>query len=155
MELYRCSKCQNIRELTGEGSYLYGGRWNSKGTRLVYCSSSAAMALLETLVHTSRLLPGMDFCMLKLSIDERSMETIPVSGLPEGWNNTPPADELKFIGDQFVRHGKHLLLRLPSAILPMEWNYLVNPEHPLFSKLKVEEPVRIGLDRRLESKLIS
>lgn len=149
MELYRCSKCQYIRDLTGEGAYLYGGRWNSKGVRLIYTASSAAMALLETLVHTARLLPAMDYCMLKLTIDEGSMDTIPSSGLPEGWNNTPSPGELKYIGDRFVREGKHLILRIPSAILPMEWNYLVNPGHPLFEKLKVEEPVMIRLDKRL------
>ncbi|HNT21619.1 MAG TPA: RES family NAD+ phosphorylase [Saprospiraceae bacterium] len=151
MEVFRCSKCRYIRDLTGEGAYLYGGRWNSKGVRLLYTSSSAALALLETLVHTSRLLPAMDYCMLRLRIETDSMDTLPPSAMPDGWSDNPAPDELKRIGDRFVKEGKYLMLRVPSAVLPMEWNYLINPGHDLFSKGKVDEVVEIRVDGRLIS----
>jgi hypothetical protein len=89
--------------------------------------------------------------MLRLKIEADSMDTLPREALPEGWSESPAPDELKRIGDRFVREGKYLILRVPSAVLSMEWNFLVNPAHSLFAKLKAEEPVRIRMDRRLVS----
>lgn len=149
MELYRCAKCRFIQDLSGEGAFRYGGRWNSKGVRMVYTASNPSLALLETLVHTVSLVPEIDYCLLKMENNQDSVQVKEVSTLPADWSATPAPDHLKSIGDAFIAEGKFLILKVPSAILSMEWNFLINPGHPLFTKMKIYPVNRVIIDRRL------
>lgn len=149
MELYRCAKCKYILDLSGEGAFRFGGRWNSKGVRMLYAASNPALALLETLVHTVTYVPGMDFCMLRMETQVDSIQTTAIKDLPADWSVAPSPDHLKRIGDEFIKEGKFLMLKVPSAVLPIENNYLINPAHPMFSRLKVYPQIKISIDQRL------
>jgi len=149
MDLYRCSTCRFIQDLSGEGSFRYGGRWNSKGVRMLYTASNPSLALLEILVHTFTLVPEIDHCMLKLETNPDSMLTKSLAELPDDWATSPAPEYLKSIGDEFIEGGKFLILKVPSAVLTMEWNYLLNPQHSLFNKLKVYPTQKLIIDQRL------
>jgi RES domain-containing protein len=148
MKVYRIGRCEYINDLSGTGASLYGGRWHSKGTYILYTSSSASLALLESVVHISNI-QVFDFCMICLEIPDFSIEKINVEKLPANWFENPSADALKIIGDEFISANESLALELPSAIVPEENNYLLNPFHSLFAKVKVLYVRNIAIDKRL------
>lgn len=151
MRVYRISKCNFIDDLSGTGAALFGGRWNSKGTYVLYTSASPSLALLETVVHISNI-PPTGYCMLTLDIPADSITEIPVQQLPSSWQLNPPPALLKKLGDRFVKENKSMVLKLPSAVIPEEFNYLLNPAHPLFKKIKVLAKRDIRFDDRLKKK---
>ncbi len=148
MIVYRISSCKFITDLSGKGAALYGGRWNNKDTYIVYTAQSAALALLETVVHFGRL-PDMGFCMISIELPVTPIETYPVSSLPADWYSNPAPDHLKQIGDRFVASGKNLALRVPSVIMPEESNLLLNPRHSDFEKVKILTNRPLNIDERL------
>ncbi len=121
----------------GEGARLFGGRWNSKGKRLVYTSSSQSLAILEILVHLdSYAILAKNYCLCTAEFDEKLCEHIPVASLPAGWDADMAILATKSIGDDWVQEARSAVLVVPSAISPPpEYNYLLNPDHPDFSKI--------------------
>lgn len=148
MEVFRISKCALIRQLDGYGAFAFGGRWNSKGVAVIYTAESRSMALLETLAHIERPLIG-DFCRIGLFLPDDGITEYPVSKLPVNWRVSPPPDLLKNIGDTFIRDQSGLALRLPSVIVPEEFNYLINPNHPRFSEVRIFEETQLDFDVRI------
>ncbi len=149
MDLLRCTKCKYITDLSGYGAFKYGGRWNSPGTLVVYTASNPSLALLETLVHMNPILPDSDYCLIKLTLETNSILTVYPESLISSWQKTPAHHSLKTIGDEFVKDAKYLLLKVPSAVLPIEWNYLINPKHPLFASIRLGVPTKLEFDQRL------
>lgn len=147
MEVFRISKCDFIHDLQGTGAARYGGRWNSKGTYVLYTAASASLSLLESLVHITTAVK-MDYCIVCLKIPEHSIRTIDRSELPNGWFGNPPLDELKKIGDQFIRDANFLALRIPSAVMPEDYNVLLNPAHPDFKLVSVKYKRKVPIDER-------
>ena len=90
--------------------------------------------------------------MICLSIPEDKIKTITVSDLPANWYVNPPADMLKNIGDEFIKENKFLVLKIPSAIMPEENNYLLNPAHPDFKKMNVVYNRTMPIDERFLKK---
>lgn len=148
MKVYRIAKCNYINDLSGAGAAMYGGRWHSKGTYILYTSSSASLALLESVVHISNI-QVFDFCTICLEIPDYSIEQITVEKLPANWFENPSADALKKIGDAFISANESLALEIPSAIVPEENNYLLNPFHSLFNKVKILFVRNVAIDKRL------
>lgn len=148
MKVYRISKCNYINDLSGFGSAMFGGRWHSKGTYILYTAASASLALLESVVHISNI-QAFDFCMICLDIPDGSIETIKPEQLPANWFENPSPDFLKRIGDTFISAHKTLALLIPSAIVPEEYNCLLNPSHNLFKKLKILFQRNVVIDKRL------
>lgn len=148
MIVYRIGDCRYINDLTGKGAALYGGRWNSRDTYIVYTAQSRALALLEAVVHIGKV-PATGYCMATIDIPDDSIEIMQVKKLPADWTNNPPPDYLKETGDNFIRAGRHLALQIPSALMPEEHNYLINPAHPAFKKLKIVSVRPITMDERL------
>jgi RES domain-containing protein len=148
MVVYRISNCQYIEDLTGKGAALYGGRWNSKDTYMVYTAETASLALLETVVHIGKI-PEKGFCMLAMQLPPNSIETLAADKLPEGWSKNPAPDVLRKTGDDFIRAGRKLALKVPSVVMPEECNLLINPQHPDFKKIKVIKRRTIPIDERL------
>ena len=132
----------------GEGARLNGGRWNSKGTRVIYTSGSMALAALELLVHLN---PPVTFrhVIVRVSIPDDLVETLPPVALPESWAKYPAPAATQLIGDRWAREGRSAVLELPSAIIPRESNFLLNPEHPDFGSIEIGEPERFSFDPRL------
>lgn len=132
MILYRISKCKYLTgavALYGIGASIAGGRWNNKGTHLIYTASNASLAMLETLAHTDGKKAPTGLCIVKLKVPGRSVKKIDIKKLPASWSKYPGAANLKRLGDLFVLENKYLLLRVPSAVNPNEYNYLINPLH--------------------------
>ncbi|MEO5907310.1 MAG: RES family NAD+ phosphorylase [Saprospiraceae bacterium] len=148
MIVYRISPCTFNRDLSGMGAALYGGRWNSKGIYIVYTSMTPSLAMLESVVHLSGI-PKNDYCMATINIPDDSILELRNSELPAGWNQYLAPDALKVIGDRFISHNKYLALRIPSAIVAMESNILINPNHPDFKKVRLISSEKILIDKRL------
>ena len=130
----------------GEGAWLYGGRWNSAGTRVVYTSGSQALAALESLVHLN---PPVIFKYLAIPIEFDDALVEKVAALPADWTEEPPPPATKAIGDLWVKEARSAVLELPSVIILGEPNYLLNPAHPDFQKIIIGKPQPFSFDPRL------
>ena len=148
MILYRIANCKYINSLDGIGARLYGGRWNSKGHAMVYTASSRALAVLEVLVHLPPLLIPDNFCLAEIKIPESKILDIAINTLPANWKDISSPAELKQIGNQFLKNGQYLAMKVPSSVVEQEFNYLLNPAHPLISKIKVNS-LPFNFDDRL------
>lgn len=131
---------------SGEGARLFGGRWNSPGVSLVYTSSTQALAALESLVHLN---PPVLFkyVAIPLEFDSALVERPPA--LPATWAEQPAPPSTQALGDQWARESRSAVLQLPSVIIPLESNYLLNPAHPDFRKIVIGKPVPFAFDPRL------
>lgn len=130
----------------GEGARLSGGRWNSRGTPVVYASASQALAALETLVHLN---PPVLFRFAATSVqfDDALVERL--TSVPSDWKEEPPPPSTRQVGDTWVNEARSVVLEVPSVLVPRESNYLLNPAHPDFAKLVVERPELLSFDPRL------
>ena len=147
MILYRIVKCA-YADLSGTGARLYGGRWNSEGRSAVYLTSSRSLAVLEALVHlTPTNLPN-DFCIMTIDAPDNVFE-IPINKLPKNWDEYPEPNNLKQLGNNFLLNQKHLLLKVPSAIVNEEYNYLLNPLHQDAGLVKILSTKPFVFDQRL------
>ena len=151
MILFRIAKTGFIRDLSGAGPRLYGGRWNPKGISVVYTSESRALAALEFFVHLSRTVIPPSFSLASIEIpDTASIKKITVEELPRYWRAYPGPLELADIGASWIRSKKSLLLRLPSVIIPPEKNVLINPAHPEMTGVRIIKVEPYSPDPRLK-----
>ncbi len=134
---------------TGEGARLYGGRWNSPGTIIIYTAESQSLAALEMLVHmdASELLA--QYVFFEVGIDDSFIADVDILELPKTWKADPPPAKLWEIGDQWVAARTSAVLRVPSALVPEEHNFLLNPNHQDFPKLQIGKPSSFRFDPRL------
>ena len=149
MILYRIAKCTYADDLTGTGARLFGGRWNSEGKPALYLASSRALAVLEVLVHLPPLMIPDNYCLVELYVPGNSIDELKSEDLPADWKDISPPMELKQIGDAFLKKQRHLLLQLPSAIVPAEYNYMLNPLHPDIKDVKILGRQPFNFDERL------
>lgn len=133
----------------GEGARLYGGRWNSPGTPMVYAAQHKSLAILEILVHLEKTSVMPAYSLVWASFEEDLIEVLLLSGLPEGWREYPASGELKAIGERWVRERRSAVLAVPSVIVEEESNYLINPGHPDFAAIQIGEPEPFEFDIRL------
>jgi RES domain-containing protein len=114
---------------SGEGARLMAGRWHEAGQRVVYTSSSAALAALEVLVHTDTdLLPRTPFAPIPATLPTRlKLSRLKVEDLPADWSALPSPPQLRRLGAEWRRAGRTAVLAVPSVIVPFEWNYLLYP----------------------------
>jgi len=132
----------------GEGAWRFGGRWNSRGTRMIYTSGTLSLAALETLVHLNPPV-AFKYVAIPVEFDEALVETFATSDLPADWNEEPPPPSTAEIGDRWVNESRSPVLELPSVIIPAEPNYLLNPAHSEFKRIRIGKPVRFSFDPRL------
>lgn len=152
MRVYRVEREKYLTTtLQGIGAALTEGyRWNSLQTYIVYTAECRALATLEVAVHLdlSEDLPT-DRFFVEIDIpDELFMQAIDLQDLPEDWDAKPPILETQYIGDDFVNANNGAVLRVPSAIVPQEYNYLINPRHPDAGRIKVVSSTRMQFDAR-------
>jgi len=137
----------------GDGAYGFGGRWNSRGTRILYTAGSLSLAALEMLVHLNdeEILPAYSYASAEF--DEGLILSIEdFRHLPENWSDSPPPLQIQQIGDEWAREQASAVLKVPTSILPVEFNYLINVEHPEFAKVKLGKPHSFTFDERLYRK---
>jgi RES domain-containing protein len=133
----------------GEGARLYGGRWNSPGVSAVYTSDSRALATLEVLAGLQTNSPLSAYVLIPAEFDDSLVVAVELEKLPADWNQNPPTPSTQRIGDDWISSGKSVVLRVPSALVPRESNYLFNPRHPDFSAVTVGKPEPLSLHSRL------
>jgi RES domain-containing protein len=133
----------------GEGARLYGGRWTSPGFQAVYASESRALATLEVLagLQTNSPLPG--YVLIPAEFDDSLVVAIELEDVPADWRQNPPAPSTQRLGDEWIARRESAVLRVPSALVPRESNYVLNPRHPDFSTIRVGEPEPVAMDPRL------
>ena len=147
MIVFRIANEKYSSDLSGEGASLYGGRWNSVGLKVLYTSQYISLTILESMVHLrTDLIPSSQF-LLSIEVPEKDIITISTSKIKEGWANEPGYSQ--WIGDQFINGNQGLVLKVPSAIVPEECNFLINPLHRDFKKVKLNSTEPLRLDKRL------
>jgi RES domain-containing protein len=153
MRIWRICKAEHAASaFSGEGALLYDGRWHRKGIRVVYASESRALAALEQLVHLQRSrLPPHFVCFGVDVPEDLAVSVIRIGDLPRGWHRHPGPPELREIGTRWAESGRSVCLQVPSAVVRGEHNFLLNPRHPDFRKLRIRRPEPFDFDPRLLS----
>jgi len=137
------------RFLSGGGAYRQGGRWNSPGRAVVYMAESLSLCTLELLVHMLKLPMMHNFQQVCVDIPEKLITTAAKNKLPKDWNSIPAGIGSKKFGDKWFEDGRSPVLKVPSAIIPTEHIYVLNPSHQDFQKLKIGEIKPFEFDTRL------
>jgi RES domain-containing protein len=130
----------------GDGARIYGGRWNSPGTPMIYTAQSQALAVLEMLVHLDSPDLLSKYVLFEISIDPSYVLDTTIASLPRNWRANPIPARVQAIGDAWVAGGASPVLRVPSVLVPGESNFLLNPRHADFSKLRIGKPVPFHYD---------
>jgi RES domain-containing protein len=150
MRVYRISKPEYVPvALQGHGSAIAPGRWNSSGVRIGYTASSVALAMLEMLVHVNKEDVPAGLRHLTYEVPDEAVFELPSQARPPGWSELPCSDQVRHVGDSFVRSGLHLAMRVPSAVARGEFNILVNPAHARFVEVELVGDEPLALDQRL------
>ena len=134
---------------TGEGARRVGGRWTPTGRPVVHTSGSVSLAVLETLAHTAvNSMPSQRVIAVDVP-GALPVEAVDAADLPDDWRRTPAPASLQNIGRAWLGADRAAILRVPSVIVPLECNYLLNPRHPDFERLRVHAPEPFRIDKRL------
>jgi RES domain-containing protein len=150
MRVFRLSKRKYSKELNGKGAAKSGNRWNSKGTEIIYTAESRALAMAEVAVHLTLATLPSDYVLIEIEIpDNIIIKEIILKELDEDWNNHPPNSNTQKIGDEFIDSIKECLLKVPSAVVQGDSNYLINPHHTDFKKIKIIEITDFPFDKRI------
>jgi RES domain-containing protein len=131
----------------GDSARRLGGRWNRVGTRMVYTAASRSLAALEILVHLEG--PARGFSLVRCEFPESLVEVLATSALPRNWRASPAPSALAALGDAWIRRGSSTVLAVPSAVIPEERNYLLNPAHADFAQVTIHAPEPFPYDARL------
>lgn len=155
MIVFRIERQKHLETtLTGIGaSMVEGYRWNSIYTKIVYTTESRALSTLEVSVHLdiSEDLPN-DRYYVEIEVpDEIILQEVNLEDLLEGWDSKPPILITQTIGDDFINYNEAAILKVPSSIVPQEFNYMINPNHRDASKIKVLSTAKMMFDTRLKS----
>ncbi|HEY3837634.1 MAG TPA: RES domain-containing protein [Bryobacteraceae bacterium] len=150
MRIWRiCRRRYALDAASGEGARRYGGRWNSRGLRVVYASTSLALAAVETFVNLEPKLRPADLVFVEGEIpDGVEVGRLDPQSLPPGWHETRD-ESLRRFGDAWIRDGQSAALLVPSAAIPGEWNVLLNPAHPEFYRIQFRAPEAFEFDLRM------
>ena len=145
-----CQRRYAASAFDGEGARRYGGRWNPVGVRVVYTSESISLAALEALVHVDPPEAPEDLVVIPVDIpNDMGITEVTSRGLPGGWRSSPGPPRLQQVGLNWVRTGQTAVLSVPSVVVPEERNYLMNPAHPDFARIRRGRPKAFAIDSRL------
>jgi RES domain-containing protein len=148
MIVYRLAIDMYKEDLSGTGAKLVGGRWNNTGHAVLYTTENISLAVLEILVRADAENIPLNYHLLKITIpDDHKAITITKSKLKAGWK-----DDLgltQWLGTEFIKAGESLLLKVPSAIVDEEHNFILNPKHPQFKTVKITSTKKFHFDKRL------
>jgi RES domain-containing protein len=134
--------------LSGDGARIAGGRWNRPGHSVVYASGSLALAAIETFIHLVD--DGLHIAFVAVRIEIPDAVRIQRSRRPPaGWRDEPPQDASQRYGSGWLKRGRTAVLEVPSAIVPTEANYLLNPLHEDFGKIRAGRPKPFTFDPRM------
>lgn len=150
MQVFRLAREAFAHSLSGKGAALYGGRWNSPGIDMIYTAGNRSLAMAEVAVHLTLATLPPDYRMITIFIpDSVAIKKMRVSQLPEQWQSFPPPVQTQIIGDRFIIENKHAVLQIPSVVTQGDYNFLINPHHPDFKKIKIQTVEPFPFDARL------
>ncbi len=151
MWVWRISKLQYAPAIfSGDGGLRATMRWNHRGHRIVYTSQSLSLATLELWVHTPPIQPLTTYVSVAARIpNDLQITVFDPEALPHDWREDPAPEGLRDLGTRWLVSKVSAVARVPSAILPTEYNYLLNPEHPDFGLITMAEPIPFVFDRRM------
>jgi RES domain-containing protein len=136
--------------LSGEGGLHASGRWHRRGRRVTYLSSSLSLAALELFVHLQRSDSRIPFVAIRVEIPETiDIELLDLRSLKSDWRREPPVSSTQDLGMAWLAPGRTALLRVPSAVVPIEFNYILNPAHRDAARIKAGKPEAFRFDSRL------
>lgn len=134
----------------GAGARRYGGRWNRPGISIIYTSGSLSLAALEYFVHVDPDIAPEHLIAISADIPRNvAIESKKIADLPEGWRRYPAPEASQNIGIAWVKKGAALVLAVPSVLIPEEFNYLINPAHRDFRRIRINKPIPFHFDPRL------
>ncbi|MEN8260788.1 MAG: RES domain-containing protein [Pseudomonadota bacterium] len=134
----------------GEGARRFGGRWNARGTPMVYVSQSLSLAAFETFVHLAAEDARLSFVSIRVGFPSGvRISELSVANLPADWRAEPPPDDCKSLGSEWAEAAETAILKVPSVIVPHEFNFVLNPRHPDFNRFSVGVPEPFGFDSRM------
>lgn len=143
------SKYSLAEAFSGTGAEIAGGCWNKIGTPVIYLAQNTSLAILELLVHLDHNAQLERYVLYKVTFPDNFISEIPLKKLPAYWNESPPHMEIQQLGTHWANELTSPVLKVPSAIVPTESNYILNPEHPKINKIKIAGPQPIEIDSRL------
>lgn len=150
MRVFRLSREKYAKDLSGKGAAIFGNRWNSKGVEMLYTAESRALAMAEVLVHLSLAALPDDYMMIEIDIpDFIQVELLDCNSLGENWNTNPLDPQTQALGDVFIRSNEKCGLKVPSAVVKGDFNYLLNPNHPEIDKIKIKSVTEFPFDKRV------
>jgi RES domain-containing protein len=150
MMVYRICNSMYADDISGTGAKLFGARWNSKGIEMLYVTEHISLAALEMLVHNQFKDFSIELSLLNIFIPESAeIKEIKTSKLKTNW--IEDISYTRFIGDEFINSKNAAVLQVPSAVITEENNFLINPLHPDFKKIKINTVQHFRTDKRLFS----
>jgi len=137
------------KAMSGDGAYRRGGRWNPPGIRVVYCADSRSLALVEVLANIIRptLLQDQSWVVIRVEVPDALVER--PGRVPDDWRQHPYSVASQAFGAEWIQSQRSVALRVPSVVVPGEFNYLLNPAHPDFKRVKIGKPEPFSFDPRL------
>lgn len=138
MIVFRLIKEEYKNDLSGKGAERAGARWNSKGHAMLYTSESRALCTAEVAVHTPLGNIPLNYFLISIDIpDTIDFLELKIIDLSSDWKSLPHSNSTQLIGDQFLEERKCMVMKVPSVVVQGDYNYLLNPAHILFSKIKI------------------
>jgi RES domain-containing protein len=151
MEVYHIGTKKFAHQLTGEGAKLHGGRWNSIGTACIYTAESMSLCVLEYAANVSLHQMPASLTITVYTLPEKSWQEFSLDKLPPNWQEIPAPAETQEWGSTKLQQTASLALKLPSVIIPSEHNYILNPLHPEFKKVRIKEILPFTFDSRIKT----
>lgn len=150
MIVYRLAKTAYSHDLSGKGAQKAGGRWNSRGVAMVYTSESRALCTAEIAVHTPLGILPDDYQLITIEIPDqiKIFKILPQNLAPE-WKSIPHSGKTQELGDTFIKAGKFVVMKAPSAVVPGDSNYLINPDHPDAKMIQIVKVEPFTFDQRM------
>ena len=151
---WRIVKAARVADaFSGEGAHRAGGRWNHPGTAMVYTAGSLALAALEVLVHLDGPQLLQSYVQIPVEFSGSLCRSLDLDSLPDNWSDNPAPDWTRSAGAEWVSSHESVVLAVPSAVVPDEFVYLLNPRHNEFSALRKGEPASFHFVPRLVKSL--
>lgn len=149
MKVFRLSRAAYSSDLSGKGAEKGGGRWNSRGLPMIYTSQHISLCMAEIAVHSPLGIIPINYELITLEIPEEEVTALPKGSLPENWREAFRMSNTQKLGDEFLNKGEKLILKVPSAVVAGEFNFLINPRHPKIKKVKILSIRPFEFDSRL------
>jgi len=139
--------------MSGQGAKLYGGRWNPVGYPAIYLAQHLSLVILELVVHFDSTDKIRDFIAFPFTFDKTSVFSLSASSLPQNWFELPIPSSTQQIGKKWLDANEYMVMQVPSTVVPLESNFVVNPRHKDFKHIEIEDPVPLHIDPSVEKNM--